>query len=415
MSTPIVTSLMEADFYKFTMGQLVFEKFPEARVRYAFTNRTKDVRLADVVPEGRLREELDHVRSLRFAPEDVDYLRTCPQLRPGTFSERYLASLSTLALPEYELEVVDGQFRIEVEREWPDAILWETLGLNIAVELYVRQRMTDDGIRTDPDRDDAFWKAGWDRLRDKVERFKKLDGAQLMEFGNRRHASGSWHGAVLNYLMDELPTQLVGTSNVHLARTYGLRPCGTFAHELFMVYAGLLGETDEGLRGSHNRVLRDWRERYGDDLSVALTDTFGSDFFFRDFMPEQAREWKGLRHDSGDPFAFGERAIAFYEAHGVDPKDKLLVYSDGLDIDRIERLHARFAGRIGLLYGWGTNLTNDLGYRTLSLVMKPVSVDGRPVVKLSDNPAKASGPKEVVDRHVRVFSYVPGTAEECTY
>lgn len=412
---PIITSLMEADFYKFTMAQVAWKRFPDAQVRYGFKNRTKGVLLADVVPVEQLREELDHVRTLRFTFEEIEFLRTCPRLPPGLFSDGYLAFLAGLQLPEYSVEKEDGQYRIEVAGKWPEAIFWETLILNVVNELYFREVRRIHDRLDNSDRADVLWREGSSRLQAKIARLKALPDARVMEFGNRRRFSATWQETVLNYLMDEIPTHLIGTSNVRLAMAYGLRPSGTFAHEMYMVYSGLFRSSDEELRSSHNLVLRHWWEEYGAALSVALTDTYGSDFFFRDLSPEQARDWKWLRHDSGDPIAFGERAIAFYEGLGIDAKEKGIVYSDGLDIDVIERLHARFYGRINLTYGWGTNLTNDLGYKALSLVMKAIEANGNALVKLSDNPEKATGPADLVERFIRVFGHVPGAAEECTY
>jgi len=210
-----------------------------------------------------------------------------------------------------------------------------------------------------------------------------------------------------------VPKQLAGTSNVYFAMKFDLKPIGTFAHELDMVYSGIYCGSDEELRGSHNRVLEDWWNLYGAPLSIALTDTFGSKFFFEDMTKEQAEKWKGLRQDSGDPIEFGERAVKFYESHGIDPKTKLIVFSDGLDVFTIVKLAEHFKGRINVTFGWGTNLTNDVGFDTLSLVVKAVEANGKPLVKLSDNLAKAMGPAKVVERFKRVFGYTNTDSKEC--
>jgi nicotinate phosphoribosyltransferase len=196
---------------------------------------------------------------------------------------------------------------------------------------------------------------------------------------------------------------------------YGLLPIGTLAHEMYMVMAGLMADRDDSLRASHNRVLQEWWEEYGWGLSIALTDTYGSAFFFRDMTAAQAHAWKGLRQDSGDPMAFGEHALAFYEQHGVDPRNKLLVFSDGLDLGTILKLADHFAGRIQVTFGWGTNLTNDLGFEALSLVIKVVEANGQRTVKLSDNLAKATGEAQDVARYKRVFGHTVTAFEECTY
>jgi len=171
-----------------------------------------------------------------------------------------------------------------------------------------------------------------------------------------------------------------------------------------MVYAGLKGDTDEALRASHGQLLDDWYDQYGEHLSVALTDTFTTKFFLEDFTEEQATAWKGVRHDSGDPFEFGENIIKMYEGFGIDPIGKVIVFSDGLDLDKIVELQDYFGGRINLVYGWGTTLTNDLGPKALNIVMKATEVNGDPTVKLSDDIGKHTGPQSEVDRYDRVFA-----------
>jgi nicotinate phosphoribosyltransferase len=200
-----------------------------------------------------------------------------------------------------------------------------------------------------------------------------------------------------------------------MAMQYGLLPMGTMAHELFMVMAGMMAESDATIRASHNRVLQEWWAEYGSGLSTALTDTYGSDFFFRDMTAAQACVWKGLRQDSGDPIAFGEKAIAFYKRHGIDPRDKFIVFSDGLDLGTIVKLADHFAGRIRVSFGWGTNLTNDLGFEALSLVIKVIEANGRCTVKLSDNLAKATGNAPDIERFKQIFGHTVMTFEECRY
>ena len=190
---------------------------------------------------------------------------------------------------------------------------------------------------------------------------------------------------------------------------------GTSAHELYMVMSSIMNESEDRIRASHNRVLKDWWEFYGWGLSVAVTDTYGSEFFFRNMDASQARDWKGLRHDSGDPFEFGERAVRFYEAHGVDPKEKLLIFSDGLELDTILALAARFHGRIKLSFGWGTNLTNDMGLEPIAIVVKAVEACGTRTVKLSDNLAKATGSKEDIERFKRIFGHRHDHVEALRY
>lgn len=197
----------------------------------------------------------------------------------------------------------------------------------------------------------------------------------------------------------ELPENFVGTSNIYLAHELGLKPIGTFAHELPMVYAALADHRGQNPLDGHNQVLQDWEKTYGDDLSTALTDTFTTDFFFVDFTPEQAESWQALRHDSGDPMEFGDKVIEFYKSNGINPQEKTIVFSDGLDVETIIRLADYFKDRINVTFGWGTTLTNDLGIKANNFVMKATEVDGIPTVKLSDVEGKHTGPAEKISEY----------------
>jgi len=381
------------------------------RVTYALTNRTKKVRLAEVVDAADLRRELDHVRRLRFTDAELRWLRGSKFIPKGTFCGGFLKFLRGLRLPPYVLSVVDGQFDVRVAGTWPEAILWETIVLCLVNELYYRALMKRDGA--DPA---AVRAEGRRRLRAKLGLFRERSPeVRFIEFGTRRRFSRRHQEDVVRACLRSDPAMVLGTSNVSLARKFGIKPIGTFAHEMFMVMAALMRGSDEFLRASHNHVLRLWWGRYGEGLSIALTDTFGTDFFFRDFTPEQAAKWRGLRQDSGDPVAFGEKAIAFYRGLGIDPATKTIVFSDGLDEGAIAGLQAKFAGRVRVAFGWGTNLTNDCGYGSLSLVVKVVLVGDAPTVKLSDNIAKAMGPADEVERYKRVFGYAGGEDKDCVY
>jgi nicotinate phosphoribosyltransferase len=188
---------------------------------------------------------------------------------------------------------------------------------------------------------------------------------------------------------------------------FGVVPMGTSAHEMFMVMAGIHGASDAEMRASHGRTVQDWWDEYGWGLSIALTDTYGTDFTFRSMPQEQARAWKGLRQDSGDPFAFAEKAIAFYEGHGIDPSEKMVIFSDGLDVGRMVELHDRLSDRLEVTFGWGTNLTNDLGVEPLSIIVKTVEGAGQRLVKLTDDPAKAVGSPADIARYKQIFATRP--------
>ncbi len=408
---PIMQSLLDIDFYKFTMGHWVFKRYPDIPVRYAFTNRTARVRLADYIHEADLRRELDQAQTLQANPSELHYLRGTNEYGEHLFSEDYLQFLRTLRLPPYTLRYGDGTFQLEFAGKWSEAIYWETLALSIINELYYQALL--DRLR--PFEREVVMATGTLRLAEKINVLRARPDILVSDFGTRRRFSRAWHQYVTSVLAHELPGQFLGTSNTAQAMQYGLLPIGTLAHELYMVMAGMMAGDDATLQASHNRVLQEWWEEYGFGLSIALTDTYGSDFFFRDMTAAQAHAWKGLRQDSGDPLAFGEHAMAFYARHGVDPRDKLLVFSDGLDIGTIVKLADHFAGRIRLAFGWGTNLTNDLGLEALSLVIKVVEANGQRTVKLSDNLAKATGEAHDIQRFKRLFGHTVTTFETCTY
>lgn len=404
----IVQSLLDIDYYKLTMAQVAFRWFRHIPVTYAFMNRTKTVCLPAFVDERELRAELEHVRTLSFTPKELDYLRGSVHVPRGLFSDEFLAFLASLRLPDVDLApdgdlANDGStFRIEVEGPWPEAIFWETLILCVVSELYCRALLDRRGVSVE-----EAWAEGERRLVAKIDRIKADPRVCFSDFGTRRRFSRGWQRAVVQTLARELPDQFLGTSNVLLAGELGLPPIGTFAHEMDMIFSGIYHGSDDEIRDSHQRALEAWWEQYGEALSIALTDTYGTDFFFRDFTPGQASAWRGLRHDSGDPITFGDRAIAFYEGLGIDPSTKTLVFSDGLEVETMLRLVDRFDGRIQVVFGWGTNLTNDVGLEPPSLIVKPVRACGRATVKLTDNFDKATGDPGELERFMRIF----GTTE----
>ena len=224
---------------------------------------------------------------------------------------------------------------------------------------------------------------------------------KFSDFGTRRRFSYDWQKHVIERVASELPDNFVGTSNIYLAHELGLRPIGTFAHELPMVYAALADKAGDNPLDGHYQVLQDWQQLYGEGLSTALTDTFTTEFFFADFTPEQMASWQALRHDSGDPMEFGDRVIDVYEQHGIDPRQKTIVFSDGLDVETIIKLADYFKDRIKVTFGWGTTLTNDLGVKANNFVMKATAVDGVPTVKLSDVEGKHTGPRDKIEEYKR--------------
>jgi nicotinate phosphoribosyltransferase len=293
-------------------------------------------------------------------------------------------------------------------------MLWETIALGIVNELYFRTQLAQAGTNAL----NEARQTGTDRLNAKIQRLKKRSDISFIEFGTRRRFSRDWQAEVVQTLAEAVPEQILGTSNVALARETGLQPVGTMAHELFMVLAAHAHATEgtpDAIRSSHGRVIDTWWDEYGASLSIALTDTFGTDFSVRDLTAEQASQWKGQRQDSGSPFEFVDKMIRFYEGHGIDPETRLAVFSDGLNLDTIIEIVDYVGGRMRNTFGWGTNLTNDLGFQPLSLVLKAVEASGKSTVKLSDNLAKATGPEDVVDLYKSVFGYTGTLNEQCVY
>lgn len=410
---PIIKSLLDTDFYKLTMGQVVFFHYPSIKVLFAFKNRTKNVLLSRIIKKEALCRELDYVQTLKLNRTEIRYLRGATIGTQQMFRNEYLYFLENqLHLPKYKLEYQGDNLILEFEGDWAHAIYWEIYALAIINELYYRTILADKS-KLELDTLRAY---GTLRLSEKVKILKENPEIVFIDFGTRRRFSHDWQDYIVGTLAEELPeNQFRGTSNVCLAMKHGLLPMGTSAHEMFMVLAGAMDANDKAVHESYQEVMQRWYEHYGLELSIALTDTFGSEYHFQNTTKRQAENWKGLRQDSGDPIAFGERVITFYQSHGIDPREKLIIFSDGLEIDTILKLHQHFNGRIKTSFGWGTNLTNDLGPKALSLVIKPVEANGRGLVKLSDNLAKAIGKPEDIERYKRIFGYNENTYQECKY
>jgi nicotinate phosphoribosyltransferase len=400
------------DYYKPTMSQVLEEREPGAEDTLTFKNRGKE-RIADYVTVDGLQARFDDIRSRGWQPAELDYLASLRSSRnERVFDDDYLEYLLRAELPPVKVAYDDGLEDIAIETNGPAAMasFWETVAMSEVNEAYFEGyiRAHDIDLMEVYDEGDR-------RLSEKIAILQAHPDIKFADFGTRRRFSLRWQRHVLERLIDECPDNLLGTSNVALAHSLDQRPIGTFAHEMPMIYAGLADARGENIRASHYRMLEDWYDRYGEDLSTVLPDTFGTDFFFTDFTQEQAEKWRGLRHDSGDPVAFGERAIEFYEARGIDPATKTIVFSDGLDIDAIVALNEHFKGKINTIFGWGTTLTNDLGIKPLNIVMKATHVrtaDGREAdtVKLSDDPGKHTGPAEKIKEYEHEFRALGATA-----
>ena len=404
---PIVRSLLDTDFYKLLMLQMIWRRHPQVEATFELINRSRSVRLADDIAEDELRAQLDHVRGLRFTRRELIWLAGNTFYgRQQMFAPDFLAWLAQVQLPDYELERRDGQYVLRFPGPWMLTTLWEIPALAIVNELRVRAALRGRG-RFALDVTYARAKA---RLWDKLERLRALPDLVLSDFGTRRRHSFLWQRWCVEALKEGLGERFIGTSNVLIAMESDLEAIGTNAHELPMVMAAL-ADGDEALRQAPYRVLEDWRELYSGNLLIVLPDAFGTAAFLRD-APDWVADWTGFRPDSLPPVEAGEQVMRWWRERGRDPREKLLIFSDGMDVDSIERTWRHFQGRVRMSFGWGTNLTNDFrgcapfggeALDPISLVCKVTSANGRPAVKLSDNPAKATGDPDEIARYLRVF------------
>ena len=402
---PLVNSLLDTDFYKLLMLQLIWRRYAEVPVTFSLVNRTRNVRLADEIDLAELRAELDHVCTLAFTAEEVAWLgETEFYGRRDLFAPDFLAWLPSLRLPAYEATLKDGQLELAFDGSWAEATLWEIPALTIVSALRARRAIRSLG----QDGREHLYRCALGRLEAKAERLRALPGLSLTDFGTRRRHGLEWQRICLEVMRERLGPAFQGTSNVLLARSLEMPAVGTNGHELPMVLAALAPD-DEALARAPYQVLEDWAGLYPQALRIVLPDTFGSVAFFRD-APAWVADWRGVRPDSAPPEEAGEALIDWWRRKGRDPLDKLLIFSDALDLELIEALHARFHGRVGVSFGWGTNLTNDMegcaeapGLEPISLVCKVTEAGGRPAVKLSDNPAKATGEAAEIARYQRVF------------
>jgi nicotinate phosphoribosyltransferase len=409
---PAVRTLLDTDFYKLLMLQMIWKMHPKRRVAFQLINRTTSVRLADIVDERELIDQLDHARTLRFAKNELIWL--AGNTFYGTrhiFEPEFIEWLATFRLPDYELTKRDGQYELRFDGLWTGTTMWEIPALAIISELRARAAMRGMS-RFDLDVLYARAKA---KLWSKVERLRILQQEQgpvrVTDFGTRRRHSFLWHRWCVEAMQEGLGASFIGTSNVKHAMDTGLEAIGTNAHELPMVYAAL-AEDDDALFEAQYNVLKDWATMYGGNLLVVLPDCFGTTSFLKN-APDWVADWKGARPDSKAPIAAAQELIDWWKERGRNPKEKLVVLSDAMDIDSIEEAVRALRGQVNVSIGWGTNLTNDFvgcapagvdgQLKAISFVCKVVEADGLPAVKLSDNPNKVMGPPEEVERYRRVF------------
>jgi len=404
---PIIRSLLDTDFYKLMMLQMIWGLYRNVKVTFSLINRTTRVRIADEIDEGELRDQLDHARTVRFTKKEMIWLAGNSFYgRAHIFDAKFLAWLADFALPEYELRRENGQYVLHCAGPWTHTTMWEIPALAIISELRSRAALKRYGRFTL----DVIYARAKAKLWAKVDRLRQLPDLRISDFGTRRRHGFLWQRWCVEALKEGLGGAFIGTSNVLLAMDNDLEAIGTNGHELPMVLAAMAA-SDDALRVAPYQVLRDWQRYYAGNLLIVLPDTFGTASFLRD-APDWIADWTGFRPDSAPPIEGGEEIIAWWKRKGSDPRDKLLVFSDALDADTIEATYRHFVGKARMSFGWGTNLTNDFdgcapqpddGLRAISLVCKVTEANGRPAVKLSDNPRKATGTPEEIARYVRVF------------
>ena len=402
---PIVRSLIDTDFYKLLMCQSIFRNRPDTQVTFQLINRSHKIRLADIIDEGELREQLDHIRSLSLTRGESTWLRGNTFYgKRQMFRPDFMEWFEALRLPPYHLEKRDGQFELTFEGNWPEVMMWEIPALAVLMELRGRAVLGTMG-RFELQ---VLYARAMTKLWEKVERLRVVPGLRIADFGTRRRHSYLWQDWCVQAMMEGLGGAFTGTSNCRIAMKQDIEAIGTNAHELPMVYSAL-ANSDTELRQAPYEVLKDWQEEHDGNLRIILPDTYGTAGFLAG-APDWLAAWTGMRIDSGDPLVGAETAIRWWAERGEDPRGKLLIFSDGLDVDQIIALQAKLAGRVKVSFGWGTMLTNDFtglvpgdALAPFSLVCKAVAANGRPTVKLSDNPLKAMGPKAEIERYKRVF------------
>jgi len=402
MSTlaPVISSLLETDLYKFTMWQAMLHRHPQTQAEYAFHCRNEPAYpLAELLPD--LERELDHLCSLSFREDELAYLASLRFIKSDFIDFlrifRFQRAFITARANGPHLEIIARGPQVHV-------MGFEIFVLAIVNELYFRRFDAAAAIEEGRRRLDAKLQQLRDFSKESPHAPNRATPFEFFDFGLRRRFSGVWHREVLERLSRDAAPFFRGTSNVLLARELGLVPIGTMAHEYLQTFQAL----DVRLRDHQRAALESWVQEYRGDLGIALTDVVGMDAFLADFDLYFAKLFDGLRHDSGDPVWWGEKALAHYAKLRIDPRTKRLVFSDSLTIPKALELYRRFADRTQLGFGIGTSLSNDMGLKTLHIVMKLTHANGQPVAKLSDSPGKTMCEDETFLAYLRQVFGVKG-------
>ncbi len=370
---PIITSLLDTDLYKFNMNQVIFHKHTDLCGKYYFKCRNKNVVFTPEMLE-EINAQIDHFCTLRFHKNELNYLRSIRFIK-NDYVEflrlwRPIREYVTTSLND------DGELSIIIDGPLFSAMQFEIHLLEIVNEVYFRMNYDYNELL----------KSAEERLNQKIEALNNGTYTfKFAEFGCRRRLSREWEDVVVRRLATETKN-CIGTSNVYLAMKYNLKPIGTYAHEFVQMYQGI---DRYPLAYTNHYAMRDWYDEYDGDNGTALTDTITTDLFLMDFNRSMVNNYNGVRHDSGDPYEWGEKIIRHYESYGVDPRTKLLLFSDSLDFDRAQKLYDYFKDRAKVSFGIGTFCSNDTEVDPLNIVIKLQYVNDKPVAKLSDNPEKS--------------------------
>ncbi len=424
----IVRSLLDVDFYKFTMGHFIYRFYRGVNVKFSLINRNLKLPLARLIDEGELRRQLDHVRALRLTYTDLVYLRGQNVYQKNMFSEEYLAFLRDMHLGAYTLERHGDQYKLTFEGPWEVVTFWETISLAIICELLYRKLMS---FMSKTELEVLYGRAT-DLLYRKLKALRSRPWLFFADFGQRRRHSFLWQLFAIQMAREVMGPQFTGTSNTYLAFNQDLTPIGTNAHELPMV-AVALADDDRKVMAQYEPLIK-WEELYGNGLRIMLPDTYGSKQFFANMPPSLAKHfavnWRGMRGDSGDLVQGGLEYIEWLRSFGVDPikENKAYIPSDGLDVASMFKIDDALQGKIAHPNGWGTRFVNgfegchprgdevavidsvllngltwDDLFRGHSIVCKVESANGNPVVKLSNNTNKATGPSSVIPKYIKIF------------
>ncbi|OCQ52063.1 Nicotinate phosphoribosyltransferase [Photorhabdus australis subsp. thailandensis] len=400
-ATPIIKSLLDTDAYKLHMQQAVYHRYNDIPVVAEFRCRGDEL-LGEYTEE--LRHQVDMMADLALTDAEFNYLASLP-----FFKTDYLNWLKTFRFNPQQVNISvtsDGQLAVRISGLWHEVIMWEVPLLALISELVHRHHLPDNAVENAVNQLHKLIKLFYQNAKNEGV---DLSSFKLMDFGTRRRFSHSVQHAIVRELQQNFP-YLIGTSNYQLAQQLGLNPVGTQAHEWFQAHQQISPE----LANSQREALQNWLNEYPNQLGIALTDCITMDAFLRDFDAQLANSYQGLRHDSGDPVQWGEKAIAHYQKLGIDPMTKTLVFSDSLDFQKALTLYRHFHNRINLIFGIGTRLTCNIpGVNPLNIVIKLVECNGKPVAKLSDSPGKTICEDNEFVNRLRAAFDIPQIKQAC--